>query len=156
MSTKPIFTLLALAALALGLTLLIAPAYASGFNGRCGTLNCGDLNADGQIGASDILACMREASLIGTENCRLYCAGHLDFPLIETCADAPSRVRVPFSAAGMTRVSLNTSASPGASKPGRSVITLSASGSAASGPTTSSRAASRGCTGLSAISSSGR
>jgi len=97
MSTKPIFVLATIAALALGLLLTIAPAYASASHERCGTLNCGDLNADGQIGASDILACMREASLIGGPNCTDYCTDNRDFPLIETCADVTGDERATAS-----------------------------------------------------------
>src|SRR5579872_773215 len=66
----------------------------------------------------------------------------------------PSRSRRPESRAGITRVSLNTTASPGRSSPGRSLTTPSASAPPA--PTTSKRAESRGLAGRSAIRSSGR
>src|SRR6185312_10207534 len=59
----------------------------------------------------------------------------------EMCAEAPSRSRVPLSSAGMTLVSLNTSASPGESNEGSSAIIRSAKGGSAPGSTTSSRVA---------------
>ena len=67
---------------------------------------------------------------------------------------ASPRRRMPLSCAGMTLVSLKTSTSPGSSSDGRSrdhpVLEIAA------GRTTSSRAASRGFAGRSAIRSSGR
>ena len=69
-------------------------------------------------------------------------------------AETPPRARSPRSSAGMTLVSLTTSASPGRRRSGRSRTLRSAS--AAPGLTTSSRAASRGRAGRSAIRSSGR
>ena len=64
-------------------------------------------------------------------------------------------MRRPESRAGITRVSLTTSASPGRSRSGRSRTTRSSS-RVAPGRTTSSRAASRGRAGRSAIRSGGR
>jgi hypothetical protein len=57
---------------------------------------------------------------------------------------AVSRWRMPSSCAGMTRVSLNTSASPGLSQSGRSRTLPSLITGSRAGSTTSSRALSRG------------
>ena len=65
-------------------------------------------------------------------------------------------MRRPVSRAGITLVSLTTSASPGASRSGRSRTPRSSSSGVAPGRTTSSRAASRGATGRSAMRSGGR
>ena len=80
----------------------------------------------------------------------------LSISVTATLAAPSSRLRTPSSSAGMTLVSLKTSASPGASSAGRSSTIRSAIGGVARGSTRRSRAASRGTTGRSAISSSGR
>src|SRR5262249_34291824 len=69
---------------------------------------------------------------------------------------SPRPMRRPVSRAGMTRVSLTTSASPARSRSGRSRIARSSSSGPPPGHTTRSRAASRGDTGRSAIRSGGR
>ncbi len=78
-------------------------------------------------------------------------ATHL-IKLNATFARTAPRTRTPSSAAGITRVSLNTRASPGASRSGKSRTVKSI---VPFPPATSSRALSRGVTGLSAIRSCG-
>src|SRR5262245_56476017 len=68
---------------------------------------------------------------------------------------APRPSRRPRSPAGITFVSLTTSASPGRSKSGRSPTLRSSNSVGAPGRTTRRRAASRGATGRSAIRSGG-
>ncbi len=84
------------------------------------------------------------------------CSSSLSIKFTEIWATAPSRFRVPSSSAGITRVSLNTRASPGDNRSGRSAIIRSARRGCPSGSTTSSFAASRGLAGRNAINASGR
>src|SRR4029077_6376581 len=65
-------------------------------------------------------------------------------------------IRQPDSRAGITRVSLTTSASPGLSRSGKSRTPLSSSSGVPPGLTISNRAASRGTIGRSAMRSRGR
>src|SRR3954468_23797743 len=76
--------------------------------------------------------------------------------MISTRAVASPRARRPKRRAGITRVSLRTSASPGRSRSRRSRMTWSLKGGLPLGLTTSRRAASRGVAGRSAMRSSGR
>ena len=69
---------------------------------------------------------------------------------------SPRPMRRPFSRAGITLVSLTTSASPARSRSGRSRTQRSSSSGSAPGRTTSRRAASRGAIGRNAIRSGGR